>query len=330
MAGNVTFIIGNGFDLSLGLQTSYRQFFDYVSSKKLHPENRIYKHIATLSTTENWIDFEIELGNYTKYIEKLPEGDREEESKKFHDDLVEVADDLASYIEKEEERVGDAVSQIKFEKDHFYRELPQDIRPRILPHIDRSQRTTIRLITLNYTGTLKKLFPDMNVVSVPGNYTVHSILHVHGTLDESMTIGVGDESQLSPAMSEFGKRYLIKSRSIESTNDGRMDALRNAINYSDVIVLFGSSIGKTDNHIWKLVLDWLAANGNRYLVIHSHAKDYTKTSRRHPVRAGTLVDTTVDKLLEHSNFNNAVKNSLRSRIFVVPNTQLLFAQAQDN
>lgn len=59
----VTFIIGNGLDLSLGLRTTYKDFYKYVIAKKPKTNNRIYAAIN--DDPESWGDFEARLGEYT-------------------------------------------------------------------------------------------------------------------------------------------------------------------------------------------------------------------------------------------------------------------------
>ena len=155
---DVTFIIGNGFDLSLGMQTSYRDFYEHVKSKRLHPDNRIYKAIQ--ESPESWADFELSLGQYTNYIDSMSEKDRKQESVKFHEELNDLMDDLADYLAGEENHVqinGD----IRLTKDGFFAELPIGQRERVSSLLVNS--TNFRFISLNYTNTLEALLSDSRV-----------------------------------------------------------------------------------------------------------------------------------------------------------------------
>ncbi|HHP9139911.1 TPA: AbiH family protein [Listeria monocytogenes] len=46
---NITFLIGNGFDIQMGLKTSYTDFYDNVVASKL-TENQIYNSIKDKPT----------------------------------------------------------------------------------------------------------------------------------------------------------------------------------------------------------------------------------------------------------------------------------------
>ncbi|CZQ80462.1 AbiH family protein [Trichococcus collinsii] len=62
----ITFLIGNGFDLNLGLKTTYKDFYkNYLStldSKSIN-NNILYRYID--KNIEDWVDFETRLGLFT-------------------------------------------------------------------------------------------------------------------------------------------------------------------------------------------------------------------------------------------------------------------------
>jgi Bacteriophage abortive infection AbiH len=72
---NQVYIIGNGFDLNLGLKTRYIEFFEYY--KKTISKNSIISELKNniSSDIENWADFEIALGKYTINLNNLEEFD---------------------------------------------------------------------------------------------------------------------------------------------------------------------------------------------------------------------------------------------------------------
>lgn len=84
----ITFFIGNGFDLNMGLETRYDQFCEYYIQQS--PEDFLAQSMKR--DTELWSDVEIALGKIT---EQVPDGeeDRFGESK----DLLEI--DLGDYLE---------------------------------------------------------------------------------------------------------------------------------------------------------------------------------------------------------------------------------------
>ena len=102
-----TFILGNGFDLNLGLKTRYKDFYDYYCSVKSNGEvienlkNNISGSISevTKKTSDiDWSDMELGLGAYTKYLST------EEEVDSIYEDL---RHNLRTYINQEKKRIDD-------------------------------------------------------------------------------------------------------------------------------------------------------------------------------------------------------------------------------
>ena len=92
---NVTFLIGNGFDLNLGLKTRFRHFYDYYLKLK-SPNQTVEKFkIALNENLENWADLEVALGEYALNFDKASE-------KNFIALLDDIQDALAEYIDQED------------------------------------------------------------------------------------------------------------------------------------------------------------------------------------------------------------------------------------
>ena len=61
---NILFLIGNGFDLNLGMKTNYNDFYKYYASKQSSSDliQKLKKEID--GNIENWSDLELALGKY--------------------------------------------------------------------------------------------------------------------------------------------------------------------------------------------------------------------------------------------------------------------------
>jgi len=326
MAANISFIVGNGLDLSLGLKTRYKEFYKYVLGKKEAQTNRIY--IKIKENHETWADFELALGDYTRYIEGVPEKARKKESESFHDDLRKVIGDLGKYLSIQEASIKNLAETYKFSlnTNGFFEELASDYQQdRVREHL-QTYPLEINLITLNYTDTLEKILADE-----PYNKSLGLIfkkpLHIHGKIHDALTIGVSDSSQLYEGMSRQERDDLIKSRLINSLNDGRISDFQNTVNDSSLIVIFGCSIGDTDKYIWNYVVRWLAASSRRHIIIHKYDTNYSATARQN-ARTQRQFDYDVqDGLLKHIDFSDSDKQKLRSQIFVIHNTRNLFVKS---
>lgn len=67
---NTTLIIGNGFDRSLGMNTSYESFFLWLESSlffEKHKDNALLNHVYTRGKQENWYAFENIIRDFTIY-----------------------------------------------------------------------------------------------------------------------------------------------------------------------------------------------------------------------------------------------------------------------
>lgn len=318
---NVTFIIGNGLDLSLGLKTSYRDFYEYIQSNDLHPENRIYK--AIYESQDGWADFELALGQYTHYLDKLPDKNKAQEAIDFHEELGILMEDLAEYLDKQEKNFDKLTNKPEFTIKGYFEELPDGQSNRFLGTV--SQRPIIfQFITLNYTYVLEKILNDNSALLTPQGVRLESPLHIHGTLSENLTLGVSDDSQISTSISGTEKDDLIKPNLIGSMNDGRIERLRQIINNSSIIVLFGTSIGETDKYIWEIVNSWLVASPNRYIIIHKFDNTYSDSTRRSSRKQKQFNSNVQDKILRFSGLDGDGIANLKNRIFVIHNTKKLF------
>lgn len=74
----VTFLVGNGFDLNAGLRTRFSDFFKVYCEETANDTPVIKKFKEEIGTNvELWSDFEKQMGNYTAKVMKdiLAEGD---------------------------------------------------------------------------------------------------------------------------------------------------------------------------------------------------------------------------------------------------------------
>lgn len=92
---NIVYLIGNGFDRNLGLNTHYKSFYRYYIEQKSESPviNRLKSEID--SNYENWSDLEEALGKYLKNITNI------DDAILIHKDLLEH---LQTYICKEDSR----------------------------------------------------------------------------------------------------------------------------------------------------------------------------------------------------------------------------------
>ncbi|MDN5275992.1 MAG: hypothetical protein JWN33_641 [Candidatus Saccharibacteria bacterium] len=321
MAVNVTFIIGNGLDLSLNLETKYEDFYKFVKTNVLHPENRIYGEIN--NDPKTWSDFETALGQYTFGLKNLPADKKKQATLTLHEELDEIRKDLAQYLLEQEAINNELPDKYKFRftASGFYEELSPELRDIITSYLS-DKPVYINFITLNYTDTLEKI---INGVEINPNYgyRFRQPQHIHGNLYEDLTLGVSDESQLYDGMPQQEKDDLIKEALIASRYDGSLKKLSTTITASSLIVFYGTSIGSTDKYIWEQIINWLFARKG-HIIIHRYDDTFLDSVRLSRRNHNDYIRKAQNSLLDHADLSEEQKNSVRPQIFVIHNTTKLF------
>jgi hypothetical protein len=322
MAGNVTILVGNGLDISLELKTSYSAFYNFVKKNGLHPENSIYKAIAK-DKPEWWADFELGLGRFTHTIEQVTEKEREQWSQTLNEELDEIKKDLKKYIKEQNDSADEKIDDINFSLSSLYNGLEVGQVANVRRFFTTNPPTTLRFVTLNYTNVLEKLFPNRGRQLYGQDFIVAgTIHHVHGSINRRISLGVNDESQISSYIDPTEKDYLIKPKLIQMMNDRRIETLRDYINAAELMVLFGLSLGATDKYIWEMVIEWLH-RGDRMLIIHHYEEGLVvdDLTERESLR---LEERVKNKFLDYSDVNDDIRDQLKSKIYVIANSETLF------
>lgn len=220
-------ILGNGFDLGLGICTSYKNF---ANNKDYWPFDRTltfeedslpYFLNESIDQVNTWFDLEELLASYASKDTELSE----DKISKAKEDFLRLTNALMLYLEKQE--------------DLFV----QHMNSAINGHARRMQpahyllnyflRKPIRSIyTFNYTNAYRiarQLILNFD----------DSIKHVHGSIrDGNIILGTGDQRNLKDEFFEFHKSA---SPIFQSNN------LVEDLNDSDEVYIFGHSLGKNDH-----------------------------------------------------------------------------------
>lgn len=212
-------ILGNGFDLDLGLHTRYSDFWEsegWKTAKKSCPEKYFVDSLENYRITHQWFDLEsgLQIGA-TRLKNQLRSTYNNGNYKKSFQILV---DELRNYIGEQQE--------------HFVPN-KHSVAERILCGINA--RPLFKCIyTFNYTDIVK-MSQRFHVSELPPVYYVHGSLQ----LDDQIILGVEVENFLSiPTPLTF----LIKSNSpyYHYTN------LLNDLEMAEDVVFFGHSINGMD------------------------------------------------------------------------------------
>lgn len=318
---NILFLIGNGFDLNLDMKTKYSDFYKHyklIQSESL-AINKLKDSIS--NDIENWSDLELALGEYTKNLGT---------EKEFEEVYEDIGDRLAEYLEKEESDFN--FKNIDGKKLHDYFSFPE----KSLLTADRNEISAFRnkieksqsnvfLITFNYTKTLEKLLGYSNKViniNSSGAYPIvlQKIEHIHGFTNDRMVMGVNDVSQISNKSFHENQNILdalVKVNCNQVQKHTLDNWCKSQIVKANLICIFGSSIGDTDNMWWELVGEQLKKDIK--LIIFEKGE---KIPLRRPYKKANIERVKKNYFLDKTKLNDKEKKNASGKIFIGINTNM--------
>lgn len=322
---NLTFFIGNGFDINMGLNTKYEQFYTYFIEHA--KDNKIAAEIENKS--QDWSDFELALGKYAGKLDK-------KEYKAFAKDKMEAEMLLAEYINKEEGRLGsigeELIDEFKEKLLGFTTEMSTKDKRQFNSMMNKyGLSNSYRFVSFNYSSTLDKIVmksrrtTPFNVKKVDGNHYKDSVempFHIHGTVKGNMVLGINDLRQFNNNLitsRDLLAKIMIKADINESVGEMSNDSALKLIESSHYICIFGMSKGLTDCRWWTAIASWLANNPDRRLILYylDKTEDSPSTTRRI-----TNDSNEIDSFLEKCNVMQNIKDKIESQIIAIPNTKV--------
>lgn len=284
---NLTCLIGNGFDIGLGLKTDYRSFLDwYLREPSESPEVKWLKE-RVLKDKDLWSDAELAFGAL-KFSEF---GDKSLET--YDLCLDSFSNALSRYLAAEGARL-----QIPVERQtesanwllgallRLGKYMTPDCEAYYRNAILQSQPLTVTFVTFNYTDSLERILGiEANTskefaIEIEKGRTiqviVNGVLHAHGSLESDFVFGVDDEKQIIDTdVRAFCVRNggVIKARLEEKTGLRNRKQAMAAISNSSMILTYGLSFGETDRSWWRALYSCLNAR-NVPLVVCPYVKDF--------------------------------------------------------
>lgn len=215
-------IIGNGFDLNLGLNTSFKSFFNEHKTKfgamYNSPEYAFMNFVDKLNKNKqfvtDWYNIEKLLGDFSL---KYPEHDFKNEYKK-------IIESLESYLNEQ---------TYNFNPQNNYKFASQ-----FFGMFDTESLLKTKIINFNYTNTAEILAKRII-------YRIPEITYTHGKLKDAnnpIIFGINDNIKISKHHSYIRKSAYTDHKLLRDFNK-----LKSAKN----IFFFGHSLGLTDHSYFK-------------------------------------------------------------------------------
>lgn len=217
-------IIGNGFDLDLGLHTRYSEFWDsdrWKEMKNTCPEQYLITSLERYRITNHWFDIESGLQDGAAKLLKKLNGSFD--NRNYYDSFQILKSELKSYIKNQQE---------SFEPN------TNSVAEQILHTID-SNNSLKSIYTFNYTD-IKDISNRFHISELPPVNFIHGSLYPND--DIILGIEVEDFSSIPSQLT-----FLIKSNSPYYHSSNLLDALE----MSENIIFFGHSINGMDYPYFK-------------------------------------------------------------------------------
>lgn len=249
--------MGNGFDLDLGLKTSYKSFIDSTYFKErlkkesnIGDDSNVFSYLYEKIGLKQWIDIEQEL---------LTLATLKKEVRNFEGHLVKV--------------LNEAKFELEYTFEHLLTELCNYLRSLDYNNI-KTNSTALKIlkavvsysnseiISYNYTDIMRLAPIIKTAIDCPIEY-------VHGNLrDRSIILGFQDDVEIDKSFC-----FMIKS----FNPNFRSHNVRAKLLDADEIIFFGHSLGSTDYHYFEDLFRFQSqpdrANQNLILRIFTYDED---------------------------------------------------------
>lgn len=330
---NITFLVGNGFDIRMGIKSSYKQVEEYyIGLDKKDKHLKMFQNSLAVKG-EYWANFEKALGQYTADFQ-------DNEQSIFQLCLNDFTEELIDYLKLEELKVDFELCSEEI-RNEFIRsiskydnDIPDRYRNAINAIINSYGNILFRFVSFNYTHLLDKClklsFTKDVVVgkhSFKGavcNHLVNSdVLHIHGELPGPIVMGVDNKDQINNKNWAQQRRFCQKLAKPDiNSRAGRLidDKVQKLIIESNIICIYGMSLGETDKTWWKLIGSWLRGN-NRMLILYVHHDNDSQGVLTYQQQF-VIQEKYIDEFLDVAEINGQERAVLENKIIVVINPDL--------
>ena len=323
---NIVFLIGNGFDLNLGLETSYPKFYEWYYKQDTTKESvQLFKKALSEEKgrrIELWRDLELFLGESSKLFESAQD---------YIDVILDVNDNLRRYISIQNNRLiktdEDAVKILTKNFINPGEKIATRSRLTFESFVRRWNgfKWSINIISFNYTDVLERILMNDSTTIIGKNESgdpiyLNSIKHIHGTIDNTILVGVDNNDQI--AKMEFRNNYEVQCKVVKpmgnySTESMVDEECLDIIDKANLICVFGCSLGPTDETWWRAVKNRIQSDKDHtlLLLLDYNPKEYDLEGREFD--RSLITNKVINKFLskEYADIKGNVLVGLNTPIF---------------
>lgn len=209
---NVTLILGNGFDLNMGLPTSYSDFYQYYIEADSPISGVDFIKDQIKNEPKTWADLEKALGDITaEYSDKVSE---------FDTVFSNVRNELENYLKAIDEYdipkfniFATRFLHDVLEVDRYLDNKPKREHGKFVNSL-HANNVVLNVVNFNYTSTVEKIKNASSSLSFEQRKNQFgNIVHVHQDLNTGTIMGVNDKSQIPNEV--FRKSFDISSMMVK-------------------------------------------------------------------------------------------------------------------
>ena len=265
---NITFMAGNGFDINCGMKCTYRDVYkEYVTTPSNADVIASFKK-RIRSDLDTWADFETAMA--ADMVNYQSESD-------FLSCLRDFKSFLNGHLLREQSQLhqklknpfvyGAVKDEMRDSLESFYNGISHNVSYDIEESLKQIP-INYYVVSFNYTDIFEQIL--RYVIKIGSD----RVVHIHGRLDDDLVLGMDHLEQLpatSYELSNKGKRAFIKTVFNQAFDWARAATATKLIQTSDIICVYGMSLGNSDL-IWKNALfDWVCANQSMHLFLYNYA-----------------------------------------------------------
>ncbi len=257
LAPNAMILIGNGFDVSHGFKTKYRDFYDNCEELKnlANNGNLLCQHILNNITGDMWQDLECGLYDYSKKLTNIHGKNDKESSENFRIEFLELRDCLFAYIR---EAINNSPND---NPGHFIAKLSEEWL-----------RLNYQILSFNYSYVVAAYSQDALINKKDFSFDPQSIIFQHGSLynselarfnnTDSIVLGIDDTQKVEKSHS-----FLYKStQNVHSISD-----FIRLINEKEIYIIYGCSMGDSDAFYFNQLFS--NKHHNKTFIIYGYGKE---------------------------------------------------------
>lgn len=337
----ILYLIGNGFDIHVGLKTEFNNFLSYYTKQPLPTgiDEEGQDYIKRLKDDINgnmnlWSYFELQYG---KYMSKLGKDNAnhtvEEEFDIINDD---IRHNLSKYISLQDDKSFFTEDASKtFQKDIVTPELHlRDFEKSSITYLKinsgRATANVVDIVSFNYTHTLEHLLGKAPV-QTSNSFTINEPIHVHGYHNRRMIMGVDNINQIENEELKkliYVTETLVKTQCNHTYGVSHTDKTISLINSAQLICIYGLSFGDTDKTWWKTICTTLKSRNDVHVIIFWYGGNLPNFDNDGP-KLQNIRRHVVEKFLVQGGVESQIREELARRVYVSVNAPIFDVKIKD-